>query len=871
VTVHVHPEQNRTEALLPDEQALAHFSAVVFKHADPRGFVSVRAFPHRDNTPAIFIDPITLGHPQFLEVVHERARQAATHREPAVFCPPVATFKSAKSATEENVLEGVTLAAELDESPNTARAKLVEWLGEPTLAMRSGGQWTDPETGEIEPKIHMHWRLGVPARTPEEIGLLKEARRLIVGLVGGDPTAAPVCHPLRWAGSVHTKGEPRLATIITVSENEIDLSEALKVLREEAGSTLFGSYDPQGAKEKRAANPEDVARALKVVPNENLKWDDWNYVGMAVWGAAGGSAEGFKAFAEWSAKASKNNPEETASRWEHYKTSPPKRIGFGTLVFLARKYSPGWTFTGANDAHRAGLPTIQIEDGELSSLATQGEDVLIAAGVPIYQRGGKLVRPIIETVDATRGRQTRVVQLKILDDVYLRDLLCRHSRWEKFNLRTKKLVPVNPPSEVAQTILARTGDWKFPAIAGVISAPTMRPDGSLLTEPGYDETTRLLLVEPPAMPEIPNKPTRDDALQALALLEALLTGFPFSDDVAKACALSAMITPVVRGAFPVTPMHASRAPAAASGKSFLWDVCAAIAIGQPMPVISTGGSPEETEKRLGSAFLAGQPLISIDNINGELGGDALCQLIERPTVDVRVLGRSESVRIEARGTSLFATGNNFVIVGDVCRRTVTTNLDPGVERPELRQFDFDPVDRVLADRGKYIAAALAICRAYCVAGRPKKAPKLASFEGWSDTVRSALMWLGKKDPVDSMEAARAEDPERTELRDMLEAWSAAIGIGKDTRKKLADVLLKGLSTSREHQGSELEPTYPDFHAALMAMALRSTGKNAQPEARMFGKWLQRFKGRIVDGQRFMCVVDAKRGNEWWVDAIQGER
>ena len=263
-------------------------------------------------------------------------------------------------------------------------------------------------------------------------------------------------------------------------------------------------------------------------------------------------------------------------------------------------------------------------------------------------------------------------------------------------------------------------------------------------------------------------------------------------------------------------------------------------------------------------------MISIDNINGELGGDALCQLIERPSVDVRVLGRSESVRIEARGTSLFATGNNFIIVGDVCRRTITTNLDPGVERPELRQFDFDPVDRVLADRGKYIAAALTICRAYCVAGRPNRAPKLASFEGWSDTVRSALIWLGKKDPVNSMEAARAEDPERTELRDMLEAWSAAIGVGKDSRHRLSDVLLKGLSMSREHQGAEPEPTHPDFHAALMAMALRSSsGKKVQPEARMFGKWLQRFKGRIVDGRRFMCMVDAKRGNEWWVDAFTG--
>jgi putative DNA primase/helicase len=271
----------------------------------------------------------------------------------------------------------------------------------------------------------------------------------------------------------------------------------------------------------------------------------------------------------------------------------------------------------------------------------------------------------------------------------------------------------------------------------------MRPDGSLLTEQGYDEATGLLLVEPPPMPTIPDQPTREDALKALALLEDLLSEFPLVDDVAKACALSAMITPVVRGAFSVTPLHAGRAPDAGSGKSYLMDTVAAIAIGQPMPVMSTGANKEETEKRLGSALMKGQPLISIDNISGELGGDALCQIIERPMVDIRILGSSDSVRIEARGTSLFATGNNFVIVGDLCRRVISAALDPAVERPEFREFKGDPVKKILENRGAYIAAALIICRAYFVAGQPNKAKRLASFEGWSDIVRSALIWLGR--------------------------------------------------------------------------------------------------------------------------------
>ena len=37
-------------------------------------------------------------------------------------------------------------------------------------------------------------------------------------------------------------------------------------------------------------------------------------------------------------------------------------------------------------------------------------------------------------------------------------------------------------------------------------------------------------------------------------------------------------------------------------------------------------------------------------------------------------------------------------------------------------------------------------------------------------MRSALMWLGQEDAVKSMENARAEDPERVELSDMLKYW-----------------------------------------------------------------------------------------------------
>ena len=63
-------------------------------------------------------------------------------------------------------------------------------------------------------------------------------------------------------------------------------------------------------------------------------------IGMATWAATEGSDVGRVAFAEWSAKSSKNDPVATEARWQHYKTSPPTKIGFGSLVYLAASTRP---------------------------------------------------------------------------------------------------------------------------------------------------------------------------------------------------------------------------------------------------------------------------------------------------------------------------------------------------------------------------------------------------------------------------------------------------------------------------------------------------------------------------------------------------
>ncbi|WP_267395241.1 MULTISPECIES: hypothetical protein [unclassified Sphingomonas] len=495
-------------------------------------------------------------------------------------------------------------------------------------------------------------------------------------------------------------------------------------------------------------------------------------------------------------------------------------------------------------------PMIQVRAGELHLTATLAETALIDAGAPLFVRGG-IVRPAVDDMPAAHGRRTKVARLCQVDGSMLVDHLSRAADWTKWNERKKGLVATDPPRDVALTILSRDGEWRLPRLAGVITTPTLRPDGTILSEPGYDQATQLLLLNPPQMPAISSRPSRKEALAALSLLDALLDEFPFVDEASRSAALSGLITPVVRGAMPVAPLHATTAPVAGSGKSYIIDLASAISTGERAPVIAAGRTEEETEKRLGAALLNGQAIISIDNVNGELGGDALCQMIERPVVSVRPLGVSKLVKIESRATT-FATGNNIQLVGDMTRRTLLCSLDPNMERPELRTFHASPFNQVLAHRGKYVAAALTIARAYVAAGYPGLLPALASFEDWSRFVRSPLVWLGRADPVETMDKARAEDPVIATLTGVLTAWHGAVGGAPRT-------------TGEIKEAAELRDTYNGNINGTLREALIEVAddKRGGIDPKRLGRFLSRYQGRIVDGLKVMAGEDAHAKQKNW--------
>ena len=216
-----------------DRNEIRRFVQAMFPHADEDVFASVRCFPQKGHGApeirAVRIDGTGLE--PLVSTAFAVASRAARDEKATVVCLLIAGFANAERAREEDVANCLALSVDLDSNPGRGLEFLRGLLGPPTLVVESGGVWTSPETGAVEPKLHVYWRLSEPTRTPEEHARLKRGRALATALVGGDASNVPLVHPLRLPGSVHRKGEPRLARIIEENPDcEIHLEDALEAL-----------------------------------------------------------------------------------------------------------------------------------------------------------------------------------------------------------------------------------------------------------------------------------------------------------------------------------------------------------------------------------------------------------------------------------------------------------------------------------------------------------------------------------------------------------------------------------------------------------------------------------------------------------------
>jgi hypothetical protein len=408
----------------------------------------------------------------------------------------------------------------------------------------------------------------------------------------------------------------------------------------------------------------------------------------------------------------------------------------------------------------------------------------------------------------------------------VRLMLSSRVRFMRYDGREKKLVERNCPRELAE-IIAESADWpQLRLLNAIIDAPTLRPDMSVLDQPGYDAATGIWYAPSAKFPPIAPQPTQDDALAALATLEGLLTDFPFQSDAARAVALSHILTAALRPVLPTVPVCFYTASMAGTGKTLLARVPSLIAHSavpseRPWP----GAKDEELRKVLGAAIKAGDSELRFDNApNGAMiDNPTLCAFATAEVWTDRLLGASDTFSAPNRCT-LSVTGNNITPSGDLARRSLICRLELQAETTCGRTFRIDELQQyVRAHRPELLVGALTIVRAYALAGRRGRVEPLASFESWSRVVREPLIWLGAGDPV----ATQAEGD------DGLSALQAAFA---EIRKAMGD---------RAFAAAQLAETAGQ--SELLHSALQEAGCARPDELSRVSYWLRAHRGRIAGG------------------------
>ncbi len=373
-----------------------------------------------------------------------------------------------------------------------------------------------------------------------------------------------------------------------------------------------------------------------------------------------------------------------------------------------------------------------------------------------------------------------------------------HAVAQPYVLRTRKgqedEIDVTISDRIAALYLDMAGAWGLPPLHGIAYAPILAAGGSIRSHDGYDTATGQWCANVPNLSRrILVKPTHRQAAAALMELRKTFATFPFADaprirnaagkevvDMAKppgmdeSGLLVGLLTAICRPSLDLAPGLMVRAPnlnGSGTGKGLLVKLICAIAFGRSPNAFTGGSDVKELEKRLGASLMEASPAVFLDNLNGvALQSDLLASILTERLAAVRVLGRSEMVRLHT-ATFVMVTGNDLNLGEDLVRRFIVVDLDARTEDPEARPFTGDLLADAQTRRAELLAAALTVWRwAQLNPRKLTRGAPLGGFPQWAAWVRDPLLSLTAADPVARIADIKAADARRQDTALLFETW-----------------------------------------------------------------------------------------------------
>lgn len=426
----------------------------------------------------------------------------------------------------------------------------------------------------------------------------------------------------------------------------------------------------------------------------------------------------------------------------------------------------------------------------------------------------------------------------------MRNALTRSADFYRIKKEDGSLSHALPPKDIADTIIALDpAQWPFQPLEAIVETPVIRPDGTILDTPGYDEQTRLYYAPHKNMQDckVPLNPTNEEVQEALAILEDVIADFPFPDDADKANTLALMMTPVIRPAIKRhVPQALIDAPKQGTGKGLLSDAISIIATGEPASILTAPTNDDEWDKRITALLMSGATVITIDNIPSKLQSATLDAVLTASWWTSRILGFSKMIKVPQRATWI-ATGNNIRLGGDLARRCYRIRLDPKVSKPWMRTgFKHDDLATYVSEhRSRIVSAILTVVRGWYAAGCPidPNVPSLGTFTGWAKMVGSILAFVGVPGFLTNLDKLYDEmDEENTQWANFLQSWMDVFGSESITVAALHTEITKEpdvfAGSDENVAGSAISDFLPDY----LQTALREKPKSFK---QILGKQLEK--------------------------------
>lgn len=428
-----------------------------------------------------------------------------------------------------------------------------------------------------------------------------------------------------------------------------------------------------------------------------------------------------------------------------------------------------------------------------------------------------------------------------------------------------------PPAAAMNAIKAPDDMEGLRDLRGVVHSPSFRPDGSLISRPGYDEASGVLFLPTGGQPRgaIPAVPRAEDVEIARSWIDYMLQDFRFISADDRANYIGMMLTPLLRAIVPPPyKLGVIEAHQPGSGKSFLARALMTVHGG----VWNSEIPSEEAEitKTISSILdVTTGAVVVFDNVSGVVRSSVLTGVLSTDTFQARRLGTSKQV--EAPNDRLWVmTGNNAVLGGDLARRSLRSMIDPGVPSPETRTgFVIENFNQwVREHRGDLLWSLIVLVQNWVQQGSPIPGTIRGDDYGrWAAVVGGILATSGVPGTFDDPRRSADADPEVEEWSGFLRLAYGVLGTHPWTTKQLlanvappSELLAPGMPT----------PPIP-YDALPDALVDSKTATSPQSLARKLGKFLQFRQGRWFGGVSVVRVPTSNdSGGAKWSLRMHGE-